>query len=191
MEKMQILIWNALTAIKKLIRIICSVGLPNTIHVRIVVGRCNFLSLEILPKVLQQLVSKIEDLINSYYSNRSRTLPVRINKRKQNITITWNIYPVDRIRLEDLSKILTKTVEENLKDINGEIIHCTLTDGMIRDRGVQEFQIHSGKTWEIYLYDPEIYVDVRLLCESRITQPHDKWLSIDIDIVMESAWFTT
>lgn len=147
--------------------------------------------LEKLPEVLQQLVSKIEDLINFYYANRSRTLPVRINKRKQNITITWNIYPADTIHLEDLFLILTKTVEEKLKNINGEIIHCTLTDGKIRDREVQEFQIHTGKTWEIYLYDPEIYVDVRLLYESRITQPLDKWLSIDIDIVMESAWFTT
>ncbi|MHA2202516.1 MAG: hypothetical protein ACW991_02395 [Candidatus Hodarchaeales archaeon] len=147
--------------------------------------------LEKLPEVLQQLVSKIEDQINFYYANRSRTLPVRINKRKQNITITWNIYPIDRIRLEDLFQILTKTAEENLKDINGEIIHCTLTNGIIRDRGVEEFQIHSGKTWEIYLYDPEIYVDVRLLYESRITQPLDKWLSIDIDIVLESAWFAT
>jgi hypothetical protein len=188
---MRILIWNAPIVTKKLIKIICSVGLPNTIRVRIAVGRCNFLSLKILPEVLQQLVSEIEDLINSYYSNRLRTLPVRINKRKQNITITWNIFPVDEIQLKDLFQILTKAIEENLKDINGEIIHCTLTNGKIRDRGVQEFQIHTGKTWEIYLYGPEIYIDVRLLYESRIPQPHDKWLSIDIDIVLDSAWFVT
>ncbi|MFX0122171.1 MAG: hypothetical protein ACFFAE_00915 [Candidatus Hodarchaeota archaeon] len=147
------------------------------------------MSLEILPEVIQQLVSKIENLINSHYSNRSRTLPVRIKKRKQNITITWNIYPIDRIPLEELFQILTKAIGENLKDINGEIIYCTLTNGKIRDRGVQEFQIHTGKTWEIYLYEPEIFIDVRLLYESRIAPPHDRWLSIDIDIVTESAWF--
>lgn len=147
------------------------------------------MSLETLPEVLQQLVSKIEDLLNSFYSNRSQTLPVRINKRKQNLTVTWNIYPAEKITLEDLFQTLTKTIEENLKDIHGEIIHCTLTNGKIRDRGVQEFQIHLGKTWEIYLYDPETYIDVRLLYESRITQPLDKWLSIDIDVVIESAWF--
>ncbi|UCG01589.1 MAG: hypothetical protein JSW11_18495 [Candidatus Heimdallarchaeota archaeon] len=147
------------------------------------------MSLEILPKVLQQLTSKIEALVDLYYPDRSQTLPVRINKRKQNIIVTWNIYPSERHQLDELFPILSNTIEENLKGINGEIIHCSLINGEIRDRGIQEFQIHMGKTWEIYLYDPETYIDVRLLQESRITQPLDKWLSIDIDIVTESAWF--
>ena len=147
------------------------------------------MNLEILPKELQGIVVRLEEIINSYYNSRSRTLPVRINQHKQNIIVTWNIYPGERIQLQDLFQILTKAIERSLKDINGEIIYCSLTNGEIRDRGVQEFQIHMGRTWEIYLYDPETYIDVRLLYESRISQPRDGWLSIDIDVVTESAWF--
>jgi hypothetical protein len=190
MVKMLILIWSAPIVIKKLTKIICSVGSLNTILVPIVVGRCNSLNLEILPKELQELVVSLEDLINSHYSNRSRTLPARIVERKQNTIITWNIYPEAKIQLEDLFQIITKTIESSLKNINGEIIYCTLTNGEIRDRGAQEFQIHKGRTWEIYLYDPETYIALRLFYESRISHPQDKWLSIDIDIVEESAWFT-
>ncbi|MFX1515550.1 MAG: hypothetical protein ACFFC6_04515 [Promethearchaeota archaeon] len=149
------------------------------------------MSLGILPKELQELVVNLEDLINSHYSNRSRTLPVRITKRKQNSVITWNIYPGDKIQLNDLFLIIIKTIEKSLKDINGEIICCFLTNGEIRDRGVQEFQIHMGRTWEIYLYDPETYIALRLLYESRISHPQDRWLSIDIDVVAESAWFAS
>ena len=149
------------------------------------------MSLGILPKELQGLVVNLEDLLNSHYSNRSRTLPVRITKRKQNIVITWNIYPGAKIQLNDLFLIIAKTIEKSLKDINGEIISCFLTNGEIRDRGVQEFQIHMGRTWEIYLYDPETYIALRLLYESRISHPQDRWLSIDIDVVAESAWFAS
>ncbi|MFX1505650.1 MAG: hypothetical protein ACFFDC_06000 [Promethearchaeota archaeon] len=149
------------------------------------------MNLEILPKELQRLVVKLEDLINYHYSSRSRTLPVKIKKRKQNIIITWNIYPGDKIHLEEFFQTITKTIDRSLKDINGEIIYCSLTNGEIRDRGVQEFQIHMGKTWEIYLYDPETYIALRLLYESRLSSPLDKWLSIDIDVIVESAWFAS
>lgn len=148
------------------------------------------MNLEILPKELQSIVVRLEKLIDSYYSSRSRTLPVKIIQHKQNIIVTWNIFPGARIQLQDFFQILTKTIEGSLKDINGEIIYCSLKNGKIRDRGVQEFQIHLGKTWEIYLYDPETYIDIRLLCESRVSEPQDRWLSIDIDVVTESAWFT-
>lgn len=149
------------------------------------------MSLEILPQELQGLVVKLEDLINSHYSSRSRTLPVKIKKRKQNIIVTWNIYPGDKVQLKELFHTITVTIENSLKGINGEIISCSLTNGEIRDRGVQEFQIHMGKTWEIYLYDPETYISLRLLYESRLSQPQDRWLSIDIDVIAESAWFAS
>lgn len=144
-----------------------------------------------LPEVLQQLVLKIEGLIDSYFSNRLQTLPVKINNRKQNITVTWNIYPTEKIQLDDFFLILETTIDENLKDINGETIQYKLINGKIRDRGVQEFEIPKGKTWEIYLYKPETFIYLRLLYESRTAHPHDNWISIDIDIVTESAWFAT
>ncbi|MFX0208110.1 MAG: hypothetical protein ACFFDT_19140 [Candidatus Hodarchaeota archaeon] len=149
------------------------------------------MNLEILPEVLQQLVPKIEGIIDSYFTDRSRTLPVRINNRKQSVTVTWNIYPAKKIHLDDLFQRLARTIDENVTDVNGEIIQCNLINGTIRDNRVQEFQIDTGKIWEIYLYEPEIYIYLRLLYESRINQPHDKWISIDIDIITESAWFVT
>ncbi|MFW9904232.1 MAG: hypothetical protein ACFFFH_07870 [Candidatus Thorarchaeota archaeon] len=147
------------------------------------------MNIEILPKELQGLVERLEDLINSHFSNRSRTLPVKIRKRKQNIIITWNIFPGDQIHLEEFFQTIAITIERSLKDINGEIISFSLKNGEIRDRRVREFQIHMGKTWEIYLYDPEVYIALRLLFESRLSHPQDRWLSIDIDVVLRSAWF--
>ena len=151
------------------------------------------MSIEILPEVLQQLVQSIDDLIDSYFPNRLRTLPVKINNRKQNITVTWNIYPTEKITLKDLFQIFVKTIDENLIDINGEIIQYKLINGKILDNPelIQEFEISTGKSWEIYLYEPETFIYLRLLYESRIANPHDKWISIDIDIVKESAWFAT
>lgn len=191
MEKMLVLIWNVVTVSKKLIKIICLDGLPKQTIALTVGGSGPLLSYEKLPDVLQQLVTVIEGLLNSYYPSRSRTLPLKIIHRKQNITLTWNIYPTEKIPLDNLLQVLMKTIEENFKNIKGETIQFNLSNGKIHDGGVQEFQISTGKIWEIYLYEPEIFIYLRLLTESRITHPHEKWISIDIDIVEESAWFAS
>ena len=105
------------------------------------------------------------------------------------MTVTWNIFPTANLDLTDLLQMLAKTIANNLKDINGEIIEFNLANGKIRDRGVQEFQILTGKTWEVYLYEPETFIYLRLLYESRTDDPDKKWISIDMDIVLDSAWF--
>lgn len=107
------------------------------------------------------------------------------------MTVTWNIFPTAKTDLPDLVQMLAKTIDNNLKDINGEIIEFNLSNGTIRDSGVQEFQILTGKTWEVYLYKPETFIYLRLLYESRTDDPDNKWISIDVDIVLDSAWFTT
>lgn len=191
MGKMLVPIWNVVTAIKKLIKIICLDGLLKQTFALTVGGSGPHLSYENLPDVLQQLVTEIEGLLDSYYSSRSRTLPVKILQQKQNITLTWNIYPTEKISLSNLLLILVKTIETIFKSIKGEVIQFNLSNGKIHDGGVQEFQISSGKIWEIYLYEPEIFIYLRLLLESRITQPHENWISIDIDIVEKSAWFVS
>ncbi len=191
MGKMQVRIWNAVTVIKRLIKIICLDGLPKQTIVLTVGGSGPHLSYENLPDVLQQLVTVIEGLLTSYYPSRSRTLPVKVIHRKQNTTLTWNIYPTEKIPLDNLIHTLIKTIEENFKNIKGEIIHFNLSNGKIQDGGIEEFQISKGKIWEIYLYEPEIFIYLRLLSETRLTHPHEKWISIDIDIVEESAWFAS
>ena len=121
--------------------------------------------------------------------NHPCLLPVKVIKRNNNTVVTWNIYPKDPAKNDKLLVELTKTIEGNFNNIVGEIIKFNITNGSINDSGNQEFQIIEGQSWEVYLFDPETFIYIRLLNESRITDPFDKWLSIDIDIVENSAWF--
>ena len=57
------------------------------------------------------------------------------------------------------------------------------------DTGMQEFQINFGESWDVYLYEPEIFVYIRLLLESKIINPEERWISLDIDVINNSAWF--
>jgi len=147
------------------------------------------LNLELLPNFLQQLILIIEALIDSRLDNRLHTLPVRIKKRNQNIIITWNIYPEHKLELNFFFNRIAETINQLLDEIKGEIIQYELSKGKISDGRVSEFQINLGKTWDIYLYDPEIFIYLRLLLESRLANPQDKWISLDVDMVTGSAWF--
>ena len=144
----------------------------------------------VLPIVLQQLIFNIEQLLNAFFPQRSQTKPVKITRRKQNTTVTWNIYPNDGTQLERLFQVLSNTIDENLEELQGEIIRNKLTNGRILDMGVQEFEIIRGISWEIYLYKPETFIYIRLLNEVSTTTLSKNWISIDIDIVEESAWFS-
>ncbi|MHA2224228.1 MAG: hypothetical protein ACXAC8_03425 [Candidatus Hodarchaeales archaeon] len=148
------------------------------------------MKVEILPVVLQQLTFKIEHLLNTFFPERSLTKPVKITRRKQNTTVTWNIYPKDGTQRDRLFQALSNTIDENLEELKGEIIRNKLTNGRILDRGVQEFEIIRGISWEIYLYEPETFIFIRLLNEMSLTPLSKNWISIDIDIVEESAWFS-
>ncbi|MFX0049796.1 MAG: hypothetical protein ACFE8U_00760 [Candidatus Hermodarchaeota archaeon] len=147
------------------------------------------MKLELLPNFLQQLITNVETLVDSRLTDQSRTLPVKVKIRMQNVIITWNIYSTDENDLNFLFKQLTGTINQLLDEIKGEVIHYELNSGKIFDSGVFEFQINLGKTWDIYLYDPEIFIYLRLLLESRIANPQEKWISLDIDLVTDSAWF--
>ncbi|MFX0183776.1 MAG: hypothetical protein ACFE95_11900 [Candidatus Hodarchaeota archaeon] len=147
------------------------------------------MNLELLPNFLQQLIIKIEGLIDSRLENRLHTLPVKVKKRKQNLIITWNIYPEQKLNLNFFFDRVVETINQLLDGIKGEIIQHELSKGKISDGGVTEFQINFGKTWDIYLYDPEIFIYLRLLLESRLANPQDKWISLDVDMVTGSAWF--
>ncbi|MFX0172191.1 MAG: hypothetical protein ACFE9L_09740 [Candidatus Hodarchaeota archaeon] len=147
------------------------------------------MKLELLPNFLQRLITNVEALIDSHLIDRSRTLPVKIKKRVQNVIITWNIFSKNEKDLNVLYNGLTGTINQLLDEIKGEVIQYELSKGKIIDSGVFEFQINLGKTWDIYLYDPEIFIYLRLLLESRIANPKEKWISLDIDLVIDSAWF--
>lgn len=147
------------------------------------------MAVKISINLVDSLIFEIERVLSSEFENRLKTLPVKVIKRNNNTAVTWNIYPTDTTKHDELLVELTKTIEENFNNIIGEIIKLNITNGSIIDSGNQEFQIIEGQSWEVYLFDPETFIYIRLLNESRIADPFDKWLSIDIDIVEHSAWF--
>ncbi len=147
------------------------------------------MAVKISIELINSLIFEIERVLSSEFENRLKTLPVKVIKRNNNTAVTWNIYPKDQNQSDKLLIELTKTIEDNFNNIVGEIIKFNIANGSIIDSGNQEFQIITGMSWEVYLFDPEIFIYIRLLNESRITDPFDKWLSIDIDIVEHSAWF--
>ncbi len=116
-------------------------------------------------------------------------MPIKIQTRENNTIITCNIFLNEGGYLEDLFQKITEVFEKTLEKINGETIHYELTKGKILDTGIQEFQIDLAKVWDIYLYDPEIFIYVRLLVESKLAQPKNSWISLDIDVITNSAWF--
>ncbi|MHA2248230.1 MAG: hypothetical protein ACXADY_24990 [Candidatus Hodarchaeales archaeon] len=147
------------------------------------------MAVKISINLVDSLIFEIERVLSSEFENRQKTLPVKVIKRNNNTAVTWNIYPTDTIKHDELLVELIKTIEDNFNNIIGEIIKFNITNGSIIDSGNQEFQIIEGQSWEVYLFDPETFIYIRLLNESRIADPLDKWLSIDIDIVEHSAWF--
>lgn len=134
-------------------------------------------------------MKEIERIIDSHKLDRSKTLPVNIKTRGNNIIVTWNIYSEDKPSLNKLFHVITDKIVQILENIEGENIHLVFNTGKIIDTGIQEFQVNFGESWDIYLYEPEIFIYIRLLLESRIGKPKERWISLDIDVVNKSAWF--
>ncbi len=147
------------------------------------------MDMKILPLVIQHIVNRIEASIDSQISNRNRTKPVKIQERTQNIVLTWNVYSEGTIKLEQFFQHISHIINKETKRVNGEVIKLEIIKGDIFDKGLQEFVITSGRSWDVYLYDPEVFIYIRLLLESRLTQKKERWISIDIDIIKQSAWF--
>ena len=143
-----------------------------------------------LPIVLQELVQALENHLDQLTPNRKRTLPVKIKKQNQNTIITWNIYSEPQKDItgifSDLQKIISRILEQPL---DGELIYSEFKKGQIFDAGINAFSINQGFTWDLYLYQPEMFVYVRLLRETNLDGSNDTWISIDIDLIENSAWF--
>ena len=143
-----------------------------------------------LPIVLQELVQALENHLDQLTPNRKRTLPVKIKKQNQNTIITWNIYSEPQKEItgifSDLQKIISQILEQPL---DGELIYFEIKKGKIIDAGINAFSIKHGFSWDLYLYQPETFVYVRLLHETNLDSCIDAWISIDIDLIENSAWF--
>ncbi len=70
-----------------------------------------------------------------------------------------------------------------------ELISYTVNKGKILDSTVEAFIIKKGVNYDLYIYDPEIFIYIRLLLESPSKNQSREWISIDIDVIKKSAWF--
>ena len=143
-----------------------------------------------LPLLLQSIVNSVEDYIVSLNLNREVNKPVKIRHRELNTIISWNLFMDSG--LENVFLTIEKLIQNQLKNIQGELLKYTITNGSITDHTFEtfnEFRIHRGKNWDVYLYEPETFAYIRLLIESRTDLVDKKWISLDIDLVRKSAWF--
>ena len=143
-----------------------------------------------LPDILEFLINSIEQFLNRKFPNRTKTLPLKIQQTTNNIIITWNVFPDPFHELNDLLTNIRNIINKELKVLtDGEILRYEISNGSIFDSGSEAFLIKGGFSWDIYLYEPETFIYVRLLHESQINHQGEEWISIDIDVINKSAWF--
>lgn len=148
-------------------------------------------NLFLLPNSLHELVNSLEDHIDTLFPDRKITLPVKIRRNDHNSIITWNIFPYNQMDLGEILKDLNEIISSNLLRIpKSELIAYNIDQGKILDSGIEAFRIKSGFIYDLYIYDPEIFVYTRLLQEFRLNDQSKQWISIDIDVVTNSAWFS-
>jgi hypothetical protein len=146
--------------------------------------------LQILPDILKLLIPRLEHFLNTKFNDRSKTLPLKIRQTKNNIIITWNVFPDPSHDLTDLFTNIKTIISNQLDNLtDGEILYHEISKGSIFDSGSEVFLIKNGFSWDIYLYKPETFIYARLLHESQIDKQQEEWISIDIDVVNNSAWF--
>ncbi|MHA1214938.1 MAG: hypothetical protein ACTSPG_06555 [Candidatus Hodarchaeales archaeon] len=145
-----------------------------------------------LPQVITNIVDLVEHFIDSQQLDRSITKPVKIRKSKSNTILTWNIYFEPIELLESNFTHLENLIMKSLKNIQGEVIFYNVSHGTISDQTTEVFKdffVNKAKLWDVYLYKPEIFIYIRLMQESKRQQADKSWISLDIDIVKDSAWF--
>ena len=146
--------------------------------------------LQILPNILKLLVTHLENFLNTIYPDRTKTLPLKIRQTNNNIIITWNVFPDPSHKLTDLLSNIRNIIDKDIDNLtDGEVIRYEISNGSVVDSGSESFLIKSGFSWDIYLYEPETFIYTRLLHESQIDNQGEDWISIDIDVILKSAWF--
>lgn len=148
------------------------------------------IDLQLLPELLQVLTTNLECYLDQILSDRKKTLPVKIRQTHNNVIITWNVFPDSSNELGAIFKDVQNIINQKLDKLKkGEILQYEISNGHIVDSGSEAFLIKRGYSWDLYLYEPETFIYIRLLHESQINQWDEEWISIDIDIVNKSAWF--
>ncbi|MHA1941128.1 MAG: hypothetical protein ACW97P_05330 [Candidatus Hodarchaeales archaeon] len=147
-------------------------------------------NLFLLPKILHELVNTLENFIDTLFTDRKVTLPVKIRSNTHNSIVTWNIFPNGQVDLVKIFKDLNKIIYSKLVGIpKSELLSYTIDKGRILDTMVEAFFIKHGCNYDLYIYDSELFVYTRLLLESPSDDQSKEWISIDIDVIKKSAWF--
>ena len=143
-----------------------------------------------LPILIREIITDVENILNKMDQDRTVIKPVKIRRSQNNIIVSWNIFPFSN-QIE-IFTTLQEIISTKLLNIHGEILSYEIKDGFITDRTYdtfKDFLIHRGFNWDIYLYDPENFVYIRLIIESNVKKEENKWISLDIDVIEKSAWF--
>ena len=118
-------------------------------------------------------------------------IELRIVKRADKNIATTNIYPEEGKEEEEFLK-LSSALESALEGWykrHGEMLTCRLESGEIRDLGDSQAELLNGRYFELYCYECSEVAFVRLWLEAG-TFYKKTWISLDIDVVENSLWFS-
>ncbi len=140
---------------------------------------------------LQEIMQAVTDIVDGILGRyQIEKFTKKVRTRGSNTIISWNVFPESLSLLEDVFKNLTARLDDYLKGINGEVIRFENAHGEIWDRHYNQFVVIRSFISEVYWYDPEIFAYIRVLHElDKISSERRQWISIDVDLVTDSAWF--
>ncbi len=143
-----------------------------------------------LPSILLEIVKELEKYLEKKIPNRETTLPVKRRDKGNNSILTWNIYPRSPEEITELFESIQSLLDKKLVDFEeGELLMYKISEGRILDSGTDAFLISRGFSWDLYIYEPEIFVYIRILQEKKLEMDNNEWISVDIDLIRQSAWF--
>jgi len=80
------------------------------------------------------------------------------------------------------------TVENVVKNVNGEYQSAEIKEGENVDLGIKQAEILDGRFFEVYCYKCLSIAFVRIWLEKGL-YIKKKWVSIDVDEILETLWF--
>jgi len=143
-----------------------------------------------LPSILLEIIKILEKYLKKKFPIRTKTLPVKQRDSGVNSIITWNIFPENPKETTEIFDSIQNLLNQKLESYEeGELLQYEISKGRILDSGSEAFIISRGFSWDLYIYQPEIFVYIRLLQEKSIQKDNNEWISVDIDLIKNSAWF--
>ena len=150
----------------------------------------NMAERESLPLILLEITNLLELYLEKKFPTRTKTLPVKQRDRGINSILTWNIFPRNPEEKAEIFDFIRNLFCQKLESYEeGGLLQYEISKGRILDSGSEAFLISRGFSWDLYVYQPEIFVYIRLLQEKNIGMNHNEWISVDIDLIKQSAWF--